>query len=77
MASYRPDGVSIVIAFLTAEHARMSAAFRSPDRRIGDLYFDAYIDGPETESFAELRRAIWEILLTASGSNRPRDRGSR
>jgi hypothetical protein len=66
MPSYRPDGISLVISFITAEHARMSAAFRSPERRIGDLFYDLYIDGPENQSFAELSGEIGCIMTSCT-----------
>ena len=63
MPSYRPDAVYLFLTFTTAEHAAMSAAARLPTTLIGDLYFDLQLYGPETDSFAELHRAIWQILV--------------
>jgi hypothetical protein len=65
MASYAADGISLSITFITAVDASKSAAFRSPSSRIGDVYCDVALDGPKTESFADLARAIAQILSNA------------
>lgn len=66
MQQFASDGIELMVDFMLAEHAAMSAATRPPGwYQIGNLVYDLRIDGPNTAEYAELSRAIVEILRNA------------
>jgi hypothetical protein len=66
MPSYDPDGISLLIHFISVENASRSAAVRWPGSRVGDFYCDSSVHGPDNASFAELAEAIAQIISDAA-----------